>query len=139
MVFAIHPHELATGIYVSPISWTPLLPPYPSQLSQSISFGCPASCPELALVIYFTYGNVRFNAILSNHPTLAFSHCVQKPVLHMCLLCCTAWRIIGTVFLNSIYIQYLSFSFWLTSLCIIGSSFIYLIRTELNMFLFIAE
>ena len=36
-------------------------------------------------------------------------------------------------------IQYLSFSFWLTSLCIIGSRFIHLIRTDSNMFLFMAE
>ena len=33
-------------------------------------------------------------------------------------------------------IWYLSFSFWLTSLCIIGSRFIHLIRTDSNMFLF---
>ena len=36
-------------------------------------------------------------------------------------------------------IQYLCFSFWLTSLCIIGSSFIHLIRTESDEFLFIVE
>ena len=35
-----------------------LSPPYPSGLSQSISFGFPASCIKLTLVIYFTYGNV---------------------------------------------------------------------------------
>ena len=47
--------------------------------------------------------------------------------LHLCLLCCPAYRIASTIFLNSIYIginiQYLSF--WLTSLCITGSGFIY--------------
>ena len=36
-------------------------------------------------------------------------------------------------------IQYLFFSFWLTSLCIIGSRFIHLIRTDSNVFLFVAE
>ena len=36
-------------------------------------------------------------------------------------------------------IQYLSFYFWLTSLCIIGSRFVHLIRTDSNAFLFIAE
>ena len=35
--------------------------------------------------------------------------------------------------------QYLSFSFWLTSLCIIGSRFIHLIRTDSKAFLFMAE
>ena len=44
--------------------WAPILNPAPtslpipsSGLSQSTSFECPASCIELALVIYFTYGN----------------------------------------------------------------------------------
>ena len=35
----------------------PPSPPHPSGLSQSTSFECYASCIELALVIYFTYGN----------------------------------------------------------------------------------
>ena len=35
-------------------------------------------------------------------------------------------------------ILYCCFSFWLTSLCIIGSSFIHLIRTDLNAFFLIA-
>ena len=34
---------------------------------------------------------------------------------------------------------YLSFSFWLTSLCIIGSRFIHLIRTDSNAFLSMVE
>ena len=44
-----------------------------------------------------------FNAILSNHPTLAFSHRVQKSVLYICVSCCLAYRIIVTIFLNSLY------------------------------------
>ena len=54
---------------------------------------------------------------------------------------CSANRFISTIFLDSIYMhQYTTvFSFWLTSLCIVGSRFIYLIRTDLNVFLFMAE
>ena len=55
-------------------------PPHPVS-----SFECPASCTELVLVIYFTYGNIHFNAILSYHPTLAFFHIVQKSVLYICV------------------------------------------------------
>ena len=33
-----------------------LCPPHPSGLSQSTSFECPASCIELALVIYLQFG-----------------------------------------------------------------------------------
>ena len=36
-------------------------------------------------------------------------------------------------------IPYWCFSFWLTSLCIIGSSFIHLIRTDSNVFFLMAE
>ena len=53
MVFAIHQHELAIGIHVSPYPPTSL-PLYPSRLSQSTGFGYLASNIELALVIYFT-------------------------------------------------------------------------------------
>ena len=64
-------------LYMCPASWTPLpasSPSHPSGLSQCPSFEGSVSCVELGLVIYFTYGNIIcFSAILSNHPTLAFS------------------------------------------------------------------
>ena len=62
--------------------------------------------------------------------------------IHLCLFCCLAYRVIIIIFLNSIYmisILYWCFSFWLTSLCITGSSFIHLIRTDSNAFFLIAE
>ena len=77
MTFAIHRHESAVGAHVSPHPELPFPPtslPHPCGLSQSTNFECPASCIELALVIYFTYGNIRFNAVPSNHPTLASFH-----------------------------------------------------------------
>ena len=37
----------------------PASPPHPSGLSQSTSFGCPASCMELAQVIYFTHDSMH--------------------------------------------------------------------------------
>ena len=42
---------------------------------------------------------VCYNAILSNHPTLFLSHCIQKSVLHVYAAC----RTIATIFLGSIY------------------------------------
>ena len=56
-------------VYMCPTkSWTPLPPPslpYPSGLSQSTGFGCPASCIKLALVINFTCGNVHVSMLFS--------------------------------------------------------------------------
>ena len=53
---------------------------------------------------------------------------------------------ICTIFLESIYLIYafiiysiFSFSFWLTLLCVIGSRFIHLIRSESDMFLLMVE
>ena len=67
MVFAIYQHGLAKYIHVSPYP-EPLhtsLPPHPSGLSQSTGFGCPTSSVKLALVIYFTYGNVHVSVLFS--------------------------------------------------------------------------
>ena len=81
-------------------------------------------------------------SLKSSYPRLL----LQSPKvcsLYLYLFCCLAYRVIITIFLNSIYIcvniLYWSFSFWLTSLCIIGSSFIHLIRTDLNAFFLMAE
>ena len=54
MVFAIHLHEVATGICVCPSHPEPL----PISLPHSTS-GCPASCMGLALIIYFTFVNIH--------------------------------------------------------------------------------
>ena len=75
-------------VYICPPSWTPLPPPspsHPSGSSQCNGSKHPVSCIKHGLAICFTYGNIRFNAILSNHPTLAFSHRVQKSVLYICV------------------------------------------------------
>ena len=59
------------------------------------------------------------------------------------LACCDSWghkESDMTERLNWIeLILYWCFSFWLTSLCIIGSSFIHLIRTDSNVFFLMAE
>ena len=47
-----------------------------------------------------------FNAILSNHPTLAFSHRVQKTVLYICVSFTVSHiRVFIIIFLNSIYLH----------------------------------
>ena len=53
----------------------------------------PVSCIEPGLVICFTYGNNMFSVL--------FSQII--PPLPLCLFCCLAYRVIVTIFLNSIY------------------------------------
>ena len=79
------------------------LPTPSSGLSQSTSFGCPASYIILVLAIYFTYGNVHVSILFSqiSHPCL-LPLSIKVCSLHLCLLCCPACRIVITVFLNSI-------------------------------------
>ena len=112
------------GVHVSPTLNTPShLSPHhhPSGLSQFTSFECPVSCTELGLVICFTYGKYLFQcySLKSSHSCLL----PQSPKvcsLYLYLFCCLAYRVIITIFLNSIYIcvniLYWYFSFWLTSL-----------------------
>ena len=67
MVVAIYWHDSGTGTQ-SPSSWTPHplpSPPHPSGFFQRTSFGCPVSCNELALVTYFTYGNIHASVLFS--------------------------------------------------------------------------
>ena len=68
MFSAIHQHESATDIHMSPHPEPHLLPPSspcPPGLSQSTGFGCPASCIKLALVTYFTYSNIHVSVLFS--------------------------------------------------------------------------
>ena len=145
MVSAIHQHESAIGIYVSPLSWTPLPPPsplYPARLSQSTSFGCPASRIKLALVTYFTYSNVSVSMLFSqivlpSPPTESkclFSTSVSSllPCIKDCQYHLSKFHIYMLIYSSCLSLSDLFHS-------IIGSKFIHLIRTDSNVFVFIAE
>src|SRR5574341_966836 len=84
-----------------------------------------------------------FNAIPPNLPTLSLSHRVQKTVLYIYVSFAVSYT---GLLLPSFQIPYICvsilywcFSLWLTSLCITGSSFIHLIRTDSNVFFLIAK
>ena len=106
--FAIYQHESATGIHVFPILNSPSSLPIPSlwvipvHQPQASSIMCRTWTGDLFHIWYYTC----FNAILPNHPTLSLSHRVQKTVLCICVSCCLAYRVMTTIFLNSIYMRW---------------------------------
>ena len=126
-----------------PPCWAPFPPPFPSHpsgSSQCTSPECPVSCIKLGLAIYFTYEiyMIQCYSLKSSHPHLL----PQNPKvcsLSLCLFYCFTYRVIVIIFLEAyicISMLYWCFSFWLTSLCIRGSSLIHRLRTDSNAFFF---
>ena len=143
--FAIHQHEFAMGVHVFPI-----LNPLPTSLSIPSLWVIPVHQPQASCILHWTWtGNsfliwyyTYFSAIPPNHPTLSLSHRVQKTVLYICVSFALSQTGLSLPFFKIPYIcisiLYWCFSFWLTSLCIIGSSFIQLIRADSNVFFLMA-
>ena len=137
------------GVYMSPPSWTPLPPP--TALRIPSPWVIPVHQPRAPCIMHQTCAGdsfhiwyfTCFNAILPHHPTLTFSHRVQKIVLYICVSFAASHTGLS---LPSFWLPYICvsilywwFSFWRTSLGIIGSSFIHLIRTDSNAFFLMAE
>ena len=132
-------------VYTHSQTWTPLPPPSPYH-----PLGHP-SAPALSILSHASNIDWRFisHMILymfqchspkSSHP-LPLPLSPKVCYTYLCLFCCLAYRVVITIFLNYVCVSilYWCFSFWLTSLCIIGSSFIHLIRTDSNEFFLTAE
>ena len=124
-------------------SFPPPSPYRPSGSSQCTSPKHPVSCIEPGLVIRFLYDILHFNATLPNHSTLSLSHRVQKIVLYICVSFAVSHTRLSLPSFQISYIcvsiMYWCYSFRLTSLCIISSSFIHLIRSDSNIFFLMAE
>ena len=131
-------------VYMCFPSWTPLLPPSPSHTSESsqcTSPEHPVSCIEPGLAIHFTYDNIhvsmQFSQIIPSSPSPTESKRlfytsvsfllsrIQGYCYHL-----SKFHIYALVYCIGVFF----FFFWLTSFCIIGSSFIHLIRADADVF-----
>ena len=140
MVFAIHWHASAMDLHVFPI----LNPPPPSLPIPSLWIipghqpRAIVSCIQPGLVICFTCDNIHvsmlFSQIISPSPSPRESERLFFTSVSLLLSCIQGYYYHLSKLHIYIYISilYWCFSFWLTSLCIMGSSFIHLIRTDSN-------
>ena len=127
------------GVHVSSCPKTPSnLPPHP------IPLGC-SSAPALSALFHalnLDWSSISHMEIYmfqcyslkSSHPLLL----LQSPKvcsLYLCLFCCLTYRVVVSKFHIYALIYCIgAFSFLLTSICIISSSFIHLIRMDSNVF-----
>ena len=133
-------------VYMYSPTRSPLPPPAPPDPSRSSQCTSPehlshASNLDWRSVSHLIVYMFQCYSLRSSHPRL-FPQSPKFCSIHLCLFFCFAYRVIITIFLNSIYsvsILQWSLSFWLTSLCIMGSSFFHLIRTDSNKFFIMAE
>ena len=106
--FAIHQHESARGVRVPYPEPTSLLPPH------SIPLGRPsAPAPsnqyhalnlDWRFISYMILYMFQCHSPKSSHP-LPLPQSPKDCSIHQCLFCCLVYRVIVTIFLNSIYMR----------------------------------
>ena len=107
--FAIHQHEFSTGVHVFPI-----LTPSPHLPHHTIPLGHPSApaptIPYHALnldgwfISHMILYMFQCHSPISSHPR-PLSQSPKDCSIHLCLFCCLTYRVIITIFLNSIYMH----------------------------------
>ena len=115
--FAIHQHELVIGLHMSPPFCTPTsLPSYfhPLGCHRALASGSPHRAENshwlsiLHMVIcmfqcYFKPPHPVLHLLCPKVCFLSFPHCVQNTA--SVFLCCPAYKIVSTIFLDSIHMH----------------------------------
>ena len=109
--FAIHQHESITGIHMFPILNPPpssLLPlGHPNAPAPSIQYH--ASILDWRFISYMILYMFQCHSSKSSHP-FPLPQSPKDCSIHLCLFCYLTYRVIVTVFLNSIYMRSVQFS-----------------------------
>ena len=120
LVFAIHQHESATGIHMSPLSWASLpsqTPSYLSRLSQSTRLNslCQTADSHWLCILHMVMYMFSCYCLNSSHP---FPPTLYPQVSSLCLYlyCCPANRFINTISLDSVYLCLYDICFSLSDL-----------------------
>ena len=129
-------------VYMCSPSWTPLLLPcpyHPSGSSQCTSLEHPVSCIEPGLAIHFTYDIIHVSMPFSQTIPPSPSPTESKRLLYTSVSLLLSLTQGYCYHLSKFHIYVLVYCIGVflsgsTSLCIIGSSFIHLIRTDSNVF-----
>ena len=106
--FAIQQHASATGVHVFLI-----LNPRPTSLPIPSLWVIQVHHPQASCILHRTWTGdsfliwyyTCFNAILLNHPPFPLPQSPKDCSIHLCLFCCLAYRVVVTIFLNSIYMR----------------------------------
>ena len=106
--FAIHQHESGMGVHVFPILNPPptslLVPPSGSSQCTGPSNLYPASNLDWRFVSYMILYLFQCHSPKSSHP-LPLPESKTLFYIHLCLFCSLTYRVIVTIFLNSIYMH----------------------------------
>ena len=86
----------------------PILNPPPTSLPIPFLWVIPVHQPQASCILHGTWTGdsfliwyyTCFNAILPNHPP---SQSPKDCSIHLCLFCCLTYRVVITIFINSIY------------------------------------
>ena len=121
----------------------PPSPYHPSGSSQCTSPKHPVSCIKPGLVTRSIYDIIRismpFSQIIPPSPSPTESKRLFYTSVSLLLSCIQGYHYHLSKFHIYALVYCIGVFFWLTSLCIIGSSFIHLIRSDSNVFFLMAE